>query len=186
VIYSRSVIVHNVHERRFPAPPADVGRLVDSLSSPGDLLWPGIPDGRWPPMRLDRPLAVGARGGHAAVRYHVVEYVPGRRVVFEFLQQGLTRGLVGRHFFEVSPADRGSVLRHVIDARCTGLAALRWRAVIEPLHDALLEDALDRAERHLTGGVERPVRWSGWVRFLVAVFELRARSRTVRERRRSA
>jgi hypothetical protein len=69
-------------------------------------------------MRLDRPLAVGARGGHATVRYHVVEYVPGRRVVFEFLQEGLSRGLLGQQSFEVVPVDGGSVLRHAIDARC--------------------------------------------------------------------
>jgi hypothetical protein len=39
-------------------------------------------------------------------------------------------------------------------------AALRWYTFVEPLHDALLEDAFDRAE-----GTKRN-RWSRWVRVL--------------------
>lgn len=128
-------------------------------------------------MRLDAPLGVGATGGHGPIRYRVVAYIPGKRVVFEFLPQGLTRGLVGSHEFEVIPVDGGATLRHVLEARCAGLPALRWRAVIEPLHDALLEDALDRAERHVLGRVERPARWSAWVRLLAFLFERRARKR---------
>jgi antitoxin (DNA-binding transcriptional repressor) of toxin-antitoxin stability system len=51
--------VRNVHERVFPAPPAQVGALIDTLASADDRLWPGD---RWPPMRFDRALSVGARG----------------------------------------------------------------------------------------------------------------------------
>ncbi len=38
------------------------------------------------------------------MRYHVAEYHPGRRVVFQFAADGLTGGLDGRHFFEVVPS----------------------------------------------------------------------------------
>jgi hypothetical protein len=38
--------------------------------------------------------------------------------------------------------------------------------MIEPLHDALLEDALDLAEQTLEGRVSRPARWNPWVRFV--------------------
>ncbi len=134
-------------------------------------------------MCLDAPLGVGATGGHGGVRYRVVAYVPGKRVVFEFLPQGLTRGLVGTHWFEVIPVDGGATLRHVIEARCAGLPALRWRAVIEPLHDALLEDALDRAERHVLGRLERSARWSAWVRLLAFLLERRARARVAAKKR---
>jgi len=36
--------------------------------------------------------------------------------------------------------------------------------VFRPLHDALAEDALDKAERALLGGVKRPARWTWRVR----------------------
>ncbi|MGW3967282.1 hypothetical protein ACWED2_46225 [Amycolatopsis sp. NPDC005003] len=46
-----------------------------------------------------------------------------------------------------------------------------------PLHDALLEQLLDRAESAVTGRVERPVRWSPYVRFLRGLGEIRSRVR---------
>jgi hypothetical protein len=78
----------------------------------------------------------------------------------------LTRGFRGVHFFEVEDHGQASVLKHVIDAECTLPAWLHWVLVVRPLHDALLEDALDRSVLAVGGSVERPARWSGWVRFL--------------------
>lgn len=163
----------NVHERTFAGPEAvgALGSLIDGLAGPDDRLWPGTPAGRWPPMRLDRALGVGARGGHGPIRYHVVEYQPGQRVVFEFEQRGLARGFVGRHVFDVIGRPDGTALRHVLEADADGAAALRWKAVVEPLHDALLEDALDRAERALTGSVRQPARWSRRVSALMWLLE---------------
>jgi hypothetical protein len=161
--------IRNIHERRVMVGPALAGALFDTLASRSDRLWPGGPAGRWPRMRLDRPLSVGARGGHAAIRYRVVAYEPGRSVAFEFEDEGMTRGLRGGHRFEVEPAGAGAVLRHVIEADAIGAAAvLRWLVLLRPVHDAVLEDALDRAEREFTGTVARPARWSPWVRFLHA------------------
>ncbi len=165
----------NVHERRIAAAPDAVGDIVGTLGSSGDRLWPGSPAGAWPPMRLDRPLAVGARGGHSRVRYHVASYVPGRSVRFEFEDDGTTRGLRGGHRFEVEPSGAETILRHVIEADAMSPAALvRWILLLRPLHDALMEDALDRAEMALTGRVARPSRWSAWVRFLSAVLGRKA------------
>jgi hypothetical protein len=69
--------VVNVHERKIPVSAAKVGALLNSLSSDGDILWPKT---MWPPTRFDRPLGVGASGGHGPVRYAVVEFIPGRMV----------------------------------------------------------------------------------------------------------
>ena len=56
--------VRNVHRHTIGSPER-LGGLLAGLGSDTDELWPG---GRWPRMRLDGPLAVGARGGHGPVR----------------------------------------------------------------------------------------------------------------------
>ncbi len=155
----------NVHERAFPATPEAAGALLESLAGPADRLWPGAPSGRWPPMRLDRGLAPGSRGGHGPIRYRVVEHVPGRQVRFAFEQEQLSRGLFGHHWLQVEARPGGTAIRHVIDGEARGAGGLlRWHLLSRPLHDALLEDALDRAELALTGQVSRPARWSPYVR----------------------
>lgn len=59
----------NIHERVIPASVDAVGRMIDTLGSAGDGIWP---TGRWPALTLDRPLQVGATGGHGPIRYRVV------------------------------------------------------------------------------------------------------------------
>jgi hypothetical protein len=152
--------IHNVHRRRLAATPARVGALIDTLSSAEDRLWPGD---AWPPMRFDRPLGVGADGGHGPIRYHVEAYEPGRFVIFRFSGPA---GLSGTHRFEVERDGEGAILGHVIDGGAIVRFAPVWILVFRPLHDALIEDAFDRAEAACTGSVERPARWSAWVRFL--------------------
>jgi len=155
--------IDNQHERSFNVQTDSVGNILDTLSGPNDRLWPRE---NWPPMLLDANLKPGAKGGHGPVRYYVDEYVPGRRAIFRFDGTGLTAGLDGRHYFEIIPRNHHNVLRHVLDAECGLQAWLKWKIMIEPLHDALLEDALDRAEQALEGRISWPARWSPWVRFV--------------------
>jgi len=56
-----SPAVVNVHERVIPGSVDAVGRMIDTLGSAGDVVWPSE---RWPPLKLDRPLQVGAAGGN--------------------------------------------------------------------------------------------------------------------------
>jgi hypothetical protein len=151
--------VLNVHERLLDAPAEQVGTLLAGLASTDDLLWP---HDRWPPMHLDRPLGVGATGGHGPIRYVVEAYAPGRSLQFRFLTPV---GFVGVHRFEIEPrTGRQTVLRHVIDMRVSGRAYWAWLFVIRPLHNALLEDALDRAACAV--GKSTPLRrWSLWVKW---------------------
>lgn len=155
--------VSNVHERWLPAAPETVWVLLDGLGGAQDRLWPHE---TWPAMVLDRPLACGARGGHGPVRYAVEAYDHGRRVTFRFSDQGLLAGIDGLHFFEVEERDDGCVLRHVIDANARGLLVWRWHLVVRPLHDALIEEALDKAEAAITGLPRRFRRHSPRVAFL--------------------
>lgn len=162
----------NVHERNFRCSPQQAAQLLDSLSSPSDMLWPSQ---HWPRMRLDRPLGLGATGGHGPIRYSVIAYEPGKRVTFEFISP---RGFVGRHWFEVVGHEpKGTVLRHTIDMSLEGAALLSWPVAIRPLHDALVEDALTNAQVAL-GEQPTPVPWSAWVRVLRRVIGRRAKRRS--------
>jgi hypothetical protein len=58
-----------------------------------------------------------------------------------------------------------SILRHVIEMKAKSVARLTWPIVFRPLHDALIEDSLDKAERNL-GQELRASSGSPWVKFL--------------------
>jgi hypothetical protein len=152
--------IHNVHERELAAPLAEVGGLLDSLASDDDALWPRR---IWPRMHFDRPLAVGASGGHGPVAYVVEDYRPGQMIQFRFLGP---RGFSGHHRFEVASLSEGNtLLRHTIDAHVTGTALITWPVAIRPLHDALLEDALAQAQASL-GLTPIVTPWPVWVKLL--------------------
>ena len=152
--------VINVHERELNASPKTAGALIDRLASTEDILWPFD---RWPPMRFDRPLGVGAVGGHGPIRYVVDAYEPGLSIRFRFTRP---EGFRGSHRFEIDQLSEDRVkLRHVIEMQTVGSALFQWYFAIRPLHDALLEDALDRAELFV-GGSPRNKNWSFRVRFL--------------------
>jgi L-amino acid N-acyltransferase YncA len=121
---------------------------------------------RWPALRLDGRLATGATGGHGPIRYTVESYVPGRLVRFRFTRPS---GFNGTHSFIVEPAPGGAaLLRHDLEMRATGMAWLTWPVVFRPLHNALIEDALDRASAAVGGHSSAP-RWSPWVHALRAM-----------------
>ncbi|WP_019202489.1 DUF2867 domain-containing protein [Tsukamurella sp. 1534] len=161
----------NVHDRVVAAEPAVLAPFLDRLGGPGDVLWPAP---AWEPMVLDGPPAVGADGGHGPIRYRVTEVDAGRRVRFEFHS---TPGISGYHELTVEPHGEGATLvRHVLDCTATGWMRIAGPAFIEPLHDAVLEDLLDNAERAATGAVARPARWSPLVRALRLIDAPRARA----------
>jgi hypothetical protein len=155
--------IWNAHERKLDTTPEKVGAILDTLSSKYDRLWPGD---RWPPQRFDAPLGVGARGGHGPIRYAVSAYVPGRIVEYRFDGTGLTAKWDGRHLFEVIPRKSHVILRHTIDATCDPRAWLTWFFMIRPMHNALIEDGLDRTESGLGIGPKRPARWGVWVKLM--------------------
>ena len=158
--------VLNVHQRSFEVPAGRIAPLLDRLASDEDRLWPSY---RWPRMRLDRPLQVGAAGGHGPIRYDVEMYEAGRVVRFRLRAPS---GFDGFHAFEVVPTGAGrTMLRHVLHMTARGPALVTWPIVFRPLHDALVEDCLDSAARAL-GETPAARPWSPWVRFLRRVFRL--------------
>jgi len=154
------VKVLNIHERELLAPSEQAGALIDTLSLQEDALWPG---GAWPRMEFDRPLQVGAIGGHGPIRYVVQAYAPGRSIRFQFTGP---IGFDGHHGYEVvSLTTQRCVLRHTLEMLARGPARVSWPVFYRPLHDALLEDSLAQAQASL-GQTPSIRKWSLWVRFL--------------------
>ncbi|MFC3450152.1 SRPBCC family protein [Amycolatopsis speibonae] len=151
----------NRHSRIVGVAQEHVGALIDTLSADGDRLWPVD---AWPPLRFDRPLGVGADGGHGPVRYHVESYEPGKSVRFRFTAP---RGFDGFHEFTMRTTETGETeLVHLMVLKLRRPAWCTYPLLWRPLHDALLEDCLDRAERELTGTVRASASWSAYVRLL--------------------
>ncbi len=153
--------VRNVHSRTIEASPQQVGAILDTLSSDADLLYPAA---LWPPdqrVRFDRPLGIGAAGGHGGIRYTVDRYAPGEVVRFRF---DAGSGLSGTHGFTVEPLGTSQCrLTHTLE--CDVLGALRAvKPALLRLHDTYVEDMLDCAELAATGAVARPYRAPRWVR----------------------
>jgi hypothetical protein len=94
----------NIHEREFEVSYEQVGTLVDSLASDDDRLWPIH---TWPHMQFDRPLSIGAKGGHGPIGYFVEEYNPGKSIYWILIFMKLFFILVVfKYFFlVVSPVD---------------------------------------------------------------------------------
>jgi hypothetical protein len=136
--------VRNVHERDLPASAAEAGALVDDPAR----MWPN----GWPPLSEE---------GLGFLRHEPMEYERGDHRLFRITGPN---GFTGWHGWELK-ANGETVLRHVVEAECRGWARLGWPLVIRPIHDALHEDVLDRAEVAL-GGSPGPREWSLWVRFL--------------------
>ncbi|MCP9210942.1 DUF2867 domain-containing protein [Streptomyces sp. NEAU-Y11] len=151
--------VRNIHERTIEAPAEAVGALLDRLSSAHDPIWPSP---AWPPMRFDRPLGVGAEGGHGFVHYRVTAYEPGRRVRFVF-----TPGEHGFHELAVEPLAPGRCrVRHVLEERQRGTQWLVWTLAVRWAHDTVVEELFDNIERVAAGTHRAPLLWSPWVRLL--------------------
>lgn len=150
--------VLNVHERTLLTGADDAWRLITNLGSKHDLLWPD----HWPKMRFDRPLGLGAHGGHGPIGYYVEQYAHGERIRFRFTRPS---GFEGYHEFLIEPRLGSVIFRHTLRVRTRGLATAYWLLVLRPLHDALVEDAMDRASSYSSGhNFASP--WSLRVRFL--------------------
>ncbi|GAB2518772.1 SRPBCC family protein [Nocardia heshunensis] len=160
-------MIWNIHERELPVSAKEAGALLDTVAEPGNMLWPAE---HWPAMKLDRPLQVGADGGHGAIRYTCTAYEPGRLAEFTFPAGGL---LTGAHTLEiVDRGESGCVMRHLIVAEAHDPRGwLMWTVAVRWLHDAVVEDMLDRAATAVGHPPAEPARWSPWVRLLRLGFD---------------
>lgn len=142
-------MIRNIHVR-------DLGVLAGPFVDRIQELWPPA----WGKQEFDRPLGVGADGGHGPIRYRCTAFTPGESISFEFTE------LTGTHTLSAS----GTVVRHELIGDFDLAARLRWALVIRWLHDACLEDLFDNFERAAGREPAAPARWSPWVRLVRRVF----------------
>lgn len=157
--------VLNVHTRVIEQSVAEISKLLKTLASENDQMWPA---NKWPPMKLDNGLNVGSKGGHGPIRYSVQKYTPGKFIQFKISKP---KGFYGIHELEIKELEKDRTeLKHSIRMAIRGQAILSWPLAIRWLHDALIEDAFDKVENHFLL-VKRKSEWSIWVRFLREVLK---------------
>ena len=114
-------------------------------------------------MIFKKGLTEGAVGGHGPIRYSVKKYVPGNTIEFNFIQPA---GFKGIHKFDITEINsKQTNITHTIQMSLSGKGIIAWYVAIKWLHDALLEDCLDKAENHF---LQEPKssKWNLWVCFL--------------------
>lgn len=164
--------VRNVHARTVDVSASILHEWVSTLGTKDDMLWPAE---QWFPMRLDRPVAAGGRGGHGPVRYRCSEHTP-QRTEFAFESVLGSHRWDGTHTFWIDDRGSSSQLSHELTVTLPLRDRFSWAVLVGPLHDAVLEDLLYLAQSRSGISTEAP-RWSLWVRLLRRLFPgVRSRS----------
>lgn len=155
----------NIHTRVINQPLDSISGILDTLATPDDKIMAFT---KWPAMKLDKGLVVGSKGGHGPIRYTVVEYIERQLIKFEFSKP---KGFNGFHSFEFFALDdKNTKIKHTIDIDAVGTGLLSWWFAVRWLHDALLEDSLDKIENLFTEKMTSS-KWSLWVRFLRGILK---------------
>lgn len=98
------------------------------------------------------------------MRYRVESVEATGDVVFRFTGPPGFEGWHGFSVVEVTPGT--TILRHELRMRARGIALVSWPLFFRPLHDALIEEAFDKAARELDDAPRAPCRRGLWVRLL--------------------
>jgi len=150
----------NIHRRIFDLSQEQMGDLIHSLATPNDEIWPNE---KWPKMKLDNGLSPGSKGGHGPIKYYVESIIPNTQVVFRFTGP---KGFEGIHKFDIKHIQENKTeLIHTLDMEANGNAYFLWFFGIKWLHNALIEDGLDKIHNKVTGEL-KVTKWNYWVRIL--------------------
>ncbi|MGH1336370.1 MAG: SRPBCC family protein [Aureispira sp.] len=150
----------NIHQRVLKHPKSKVVDLLKTLSTENDKIWPKE---QWPAMKFKEGIQVGAKGGHGPIRYTVELYNPNEIIQFRFSKP---IGFNGIHKFEVKELDEKTTeVTHTIDMTTQGKGLLIWAFAVRSLHNALVEDGLDKLENNLSNS-NQSTEWTFWTKFL--------------------
>jgi hypothetical protein len=164
--------VLNIHIRNITQPKSEVAGLFKTLATENDLM---LATDKWPPMKLDKGLQIGSKGGHGPIKYFITKYVEDDSITFQF---DLT-GFNGFHKFELFESEKNKTqLKHTIEMTTTWSATLKWAMAIRWLHDAFIEDAFDKVENYFTID-KKSTKWGLWVRLLRKIMKPKRKKRTI-------
>jgi hypothetical protein len=151
--------VVNIHRREIKQPKFELEKLFQTLASENDLM---LATDKWSPMKLDKGLQVGSKGGHGPMKYFVTDYQQNNSITFQFDLKGFD----GFHKFKLTELETGKTeLLHIIEMNTSGFSTIKWSLAIRWLHDAYIEDALDKVENYFTKD-KKSSEWSWWVKIL--------------------
>ena len=151
--------VLNIHTRQISQPKSELANLLKTLATDNDMM---LATDKWSPMKLDKGLQVGSKGGHGPIKYFVTDYQEDNSITFQFDLKGFD----GFHKFEITETEPNKTqLTHIIDLTTSGSATLKWAVALRWLHDAYIEDAFDKVENHFTSDKKKG-EWTMWVNIL--------------------
>jgi hypothetical protein len=162
--------VINIHKRVLQQPKTEIAKLFNTLATANDMM---LATDKWPPMKLDKGLQVGSKGGHGPIKYFVTEYQPEKSITFQFTLTGFN----GFHRFDINELEANKTeLSHIINMTTTGSGTLKWGLAIRWLHDAFIEDAFDKVENHFIKD-KKNSEWNLWVRTLRRIMKPKRRKK---------
>jgi hypothetical protein len=123
--------IFNRHERLIAAPPERIAPLIADF------------DLSWPTRLAPAPTPQDDRTYDAGLMVWQEYDRPGAVRAFRVVSPDELRG---GHWFELIPADGGTLLRHTIEATATGRFETIWAERIEPRHNQILEAILDNVQ----------------------------------------
>jgi len=136
--------VLNIHSRTYDLSKDNITNLLNTLSNNSDEIWPKE---KWPRMKLDDP---------------------GKQIVFRFTHPKEFKGV---HKFDIAALDNDKTkLTHTIDMKVNALGYFKWLVAVKWLHDALIEDGLDKLYTKTTGK-SKVTPWNIWVKILRAILK---------------
>ncbi len=151
--------VVNIHKRKIDRSKAEVYKLLDTLATKDDKIWPYE---KWPAIRFKNGLKVGSAGGHGPIRYTVASVDDTHGIVFNFTNPGFH----GTHRLKVKALNHSEVeISHTIKMRTSGFATFYWLFLVKWFHDALIEDAFDKLENQFSSE-KKVTEHNLWVKFL--------------------
>lgn len=152
--------VLNIHKRTLNQPKSKVAEILATLATKNDRIWPTE---QWPAMKFKNGLTIGSEGGHGPIRYSIEQYNPSELIQFRFSKPD---GFNGIHKFELTAlTEEKTEIKHTIAMTTSGKGSLIWLLGVRALHDALIEDGLDKLENNFLEH-QKSSKWSFWVRFL--------------------